>query len=319
LDEATTLAKGMDANGIKRTVDLCNQAEYWPTPNTKDAEAAARHTTETGVMHPGTTLTDAIRQWPTPAGRDHRDPNAKSYQERDGSTKGEQLPNFVEHQWPTPKAQSHEGRRGNDLRHGRILDEDANQWRTPNTRDHHPQGPRQDAQRQLYVADQAASWWPTPDTSNRKSAKAMTASTENGRRSGGGNSSPPGLEQMAEIACGETPAELQGILLPPATQRALTQVSGSCLPPAPVTHGGLPFSTRVRILLLLCRQLRRRLPSPYRRSPRSIFRKKLNANFGDWLMGWLPGWSNADRVFSASEMESYLFNARSRLRSLLGD
>jgi hypothetical protein len=37
------------------------------------------------------------------------------------------------------------------------------------------------------------------------------------------------------------------------------------------------------------------------------------------LMGWLPGWSNADRVFSASEMESYLFNARSRLRSLLGD
>ena len=32
LDEATTLRKGMDADGIKRTVDLSNQAEYWRTP-----------------------------------------------------------------------------------------------------------------------------------------------------------------------------------------------------------------------------------------------------------------------------------------------
>ena len=28
-----------------------------------DANSAARHTTETGIMHPGTTLTDAIRAW----------------------------------------------------------------------------------------------------------------------------------------------------------------------------------------------------------------------------------------------------------------
>lgn len=36
LDEATTRRKGMDANGIKRTVDLSNQAEYWPTIAARD-------------------------------------------------------------------------------------------------------------------------------------------------------------------------------------------------------------------------------------------------------------------------------------------
>ena len=42
---------------------LDRMATSWPTPNTRDAASAGRHTTETGVMHPGTTLTDAMRQW----------------------------------------------------------------------------------------------------------------------------------------------------------------------------------------------------------------------------------------------------------------
>jgi hypothetical protein len=43
-------------------------AGQWPTPNTRDSSSAARHTTTTGIMHPGTTLTDAVRGdlWPTP-------------------------------------------------------------------------------------------------------------------------------------------------------------------------------------------------------------------------------------------------------------
>lgn len=38
---------------------------------------------------------DAVKQWPTPAARDHRHPNAKPYSERGGGPKGEQLPNAV--------------------------------------------------------------------------------------------------------------------------------------------------------------------------------------------------------------------------------
>lgn len=61
--------------------------------------------------------------------------------------------------------------------------------------------------------------WPTPDTINRKSRRAMTASTENGRRSGGGQSSPPGLEQAAELSAGIIPRELENLdELPPKTR-----------------------------------------------------------------------------------------------------
>jgi hypothetical protein len=80
---------------------------------------------------------------------------------------------------------------------------------------------------------------------------------------------------------------------------------------------GLSFSERVRIFLQLCRQLRLRLPWPYNRV-RSIFRPRLNPIFVDWLMGAPLGWSNADLVFSAQEMESYLSRLRSHTRFLLG-
>lgn len=40
-------------------------------------------------------LQDAGAKWPTPAARDYRHPNAKSYQECGGGLKGEQLPNAV--------------------------------------------------------------------------------------------------------------------------------------------------------------------------------------------------------------------------------
>lgn len=41
-----------------------------PTPVTTDANGSARHTTTTGVMHAGTSLTDAIRLLPTPSAVD---------------------------------------------------------------------------------------------------------------------------------------------------------------------------------------------------------------------------------------------------------
>ena len=41
-------------------------AKNWPTPAVSDSRSPGRHTTTTGVMHPGTSLTDAMRS--------HRDP-----------------------------------------------------------------------------------------------------------------------------------------------------------------------------------------------------------------------------------------------------
>jgi hypothetical protein len=54
-----------EATLTKNTRPLSEQAAHWPAPNTRDACSAGRHTTTTGVMHPGTMLTDAIRVWST--------------------------------------------------------------------------------------------------------------------------------------------------------------------------------------------------------------------------------------------------------------
>lgn len=40
-------------------------------------------------------LNDAVARFPTPAAKDWRGPNKKSYRERGGGSKGEQLPNAV--------------------------------------------------------------------------------------------------------------------------------------------------------------------------------------------------------------------------------
>jgi hypothetical protein len=45
-----------------------------------------------------------VLAWPTPASRDYRSPNALNREDRGGGSKGEQLPNFVAHHWPTPTA-----------------------------------------------------------------------------------------------------------------------------------------------------------------------------------------------------------------------
>lgn len=42
----------------------------WPTPIRQDAGSSARHWYHAG--HPGTTLTDAVRMWRTPAARDYK-------------------------------------------------------------------------------------------------------------------------------------------------------------------------------------------------------------------------------------------------------
>ena len=49
--------------------NLTARAQTWPTPNTRDSRSSARSTTTTGVMHTGSTLTDAMRS--------HQDPTTE--------------------------------------------------------------------------------------------------------------------------------------------------------------------------------------------------------------------------------------------------
>lgn len=104
-----------DSNGArtfdgKRGIGLNTQATLWPTPNVQDAESAARHTTTTGVMHPGTTLTDAVRdEWTTPTRRD-RETLAKvtrGAQAMQGGTP--LLVQVTQQDWRTPQARDWKG------------------------------------------------------------------------------------------------------------------------------------------------------------------------------------------------------------------
>jgi hypothetical protein len=78
----------------------------WSTPRNEDAESAgmrlARGTADT------LTAQTSLAAWATPAERDYRTANLKSFEERGGGKKGEQLPNQVKHLagWPTPMAGS---------------------------------------------------------------------------------------------------------------------------------------------------------------------------------------------------------------------
>jgi site-specific DNA-cytosine methylase len=73
------------------------------------------------------------------------------------------------------------------------------------------------------LTDAANGTWATPQTRNRKSERAMAASTDNGRRTGGGNSSPPGLEQQAELCAGIVPTEMPEPENLPAATRAMLE------------------------------------------------------------------------------------------------
>lgn len=93
------IAKGYNGNGMG--TPLAMAAQMWPTTTTQDAESVGRHSTSTGVMHPGTTLTDAIRAWATPKATS--DTGASSH--GDG---GADIQTQVQ-RWATPNARDHKG------------------------------------------------------------------------------------------------------------------------------------------------------------------------------------------------------------------
>lgn len=98
---------------------LQTAAACWPTPASRDGDPRRAPTRQDslawenkvarGSVNAAGMLSDDLSSsaanWPTPASRDYRTPNASSYQDRSGTTKGEQLVNFVAHRFSSPPAQ----------------------------------------------------------------------------------------------------------------------------------------------------------------------------------------------------------------------
>lgn len=120
---------------------------------------------------------------------------------------------------------------------------------------------------------------PTAET-NRKSERAMTSSGSgggNGKRSGGGMSSPPGLEQVAELATGIEPRDLPDYEdLPPET-RAI--VDGIAADRAEIAWGDYEPA------------IRRWESVVGRPAPRPTDEKgRLDPRFVEWMLGFPEGW-----------------------------
>jgi len=87
-------AKGSRPLGVQ----LASQAKNWTTPQAHDVKQRGSGQKPTAAAGNACLARDAVN-FPSPASRDYRTPNKRDYQERSGSTKGEQLQNFVAHQF----------------------------------------------------------------------------------------------------------------------------------------------------------------------------------------------------------------------------
>ena len=111
-------AERLHAKG--QTISLAAQvknSKFWPTPQAHDCHKGdAQRVGRFGTKHGGRNLNDEVALYPTPCARDYRSPNSKPFSGRGGGRKGEQLVNFVAHNFPTPTATNTKANhmRGND-------------------------------------------------------------------------------------------------------------------------------------------------------------------------------------------------------------
>lgn len=87
--------------------NLNRDAVMWMTPSVSNLHCMPR---TAPVSQPSMTAGASFGSWPTPASRDYRTPNSQSLQERGQGSKGEQLPNFVEHHFSHPVLSTLDGR-----------------------------------------------------------------------------------------------------------------------------------------------------------------------------------------------------------------
>ncbi len=107
---ATATSKGYNPAGnndsSRKTVALAVGATLagWPTPKAEDAESTGMSATRIALGKTPDNLHTATKVhldgWATPATRYYRTPNHRSYMDRSGTTKGEQLNNQVAHTIP---------------------------------------------------------------------------------------------------------------------------------------------------------------------------------------------------------------------------
>lgn len=236
-----------------------NDGEDPDTWEARRAVLAARH----GNNGAGMPLAVAAQMLPTPRARD-----AKGIT-RDGSFREgtEDLPTTVAELMPTPRARDFKG--GDST--ARAAKGGPNQRGSS--------GDLMLPSAVMEVASDSAALLPTVRAQgNSTGRRALAASKENGRRTGGGQSSPLGLDQVAALAAG---VDLTGVPdigdLPPATVETIRSFDGG-------DRWGrfAPAITRWEHTL--------GRPAPAPTEPNREGNQRLSPAFVEWMMGYPAGW-----------------------------
>ena len=130
--------QGPRADAEQRQITLCDQAEsnMWPTPVKQSHSGSAAYSTESG-RHAGTTLTDAIRMWPTAQAVDCKEKpqplRKKVDRQTRNDTPGSYRGDLADHvaMWPTARAEDSESC-GNHPGAMDSLTGATRNWPTPN-------------------------------------------------------------------------------------------------------------------------------------------------------------------------------------------
>ncbi|PWJ80616.1 hypothetical protein C7441_112158 [Pseudaminobacter salicylatoxidans] len=167
-------------------------------------------------------------------------------------------------------------------------------WSTPSTGDGQRGGTITEAMSGTSLTQQVNTLWSTPTQVHRKSEKAMRPFAE------GGQSSPPAIEQQAEVLTNTlwaTPSVAD------TTGGRMTRSGDRSNEPL-LKGQSDTLSSRLHPMLYPVGQVS------------SHPRRSLNPLFVEWLMGWPPGWTLGvwtDFECSATE----LFRFKQRMRSAL--
>jgi hypothetical protein len=278
----------------------------WPTPDVAMSNGVRQ---EDGKRCTG--LNTHAEQWPTPTSRDQKNPNqpdSGNFQRKSDAAAmwaTPTVPNGGRTMTPEEAAASGATAKG---KRTVGLENQAMFWATPRAEDSESTGGHRGTADTLHSQTQA---WPTPSARDWKDGRASQETLDRNARP---------LNEAATYWL--TPHGMTGT---DHTGKAgvggeFSEQATRWQPslPAPPPVSGPEFWRRIPILLRLCRQLKKQLPSPYRKVS-TLFRRKLNPDFVDWLMGWPVGWSSEDRDFSEEEMASWLSRQRRLMRNCGGE
>lgn len=277
-------------------------AMNWPTPTIGESKDAARQTTQTGVMHDGTTLTDAARSWPTPMG-------AEAHSRPQTFGRGNQNTASAAEKWNTPDAtlaprRSGVERKANGATYSRndpTFSEQAESWNTA----------------------RAAERWPTPTETELgntpESYLAMKAHMTSGPRS-----AVTHLPIFAQLWATPQAHDIKNVEHDTAFTNLPSQVKVWTTPTAHDANGMSPSESNRTTPNLEAQadshSRRARTTGDGRPSSPSIpnSRPRLNPAFTAWLLGLPWWWTNPGVTNSArSAMAAYRSALRQHLQFLL--